>query len=240
MRLPLLLTLLPLVSHAETITTQAMTGTGFAINRSGDIITNAHVVRRCESIHLLKNHEEIPAQIIATDDAHDLVLLRAPTLNPENNAPLRWNIEDIRVGDPVTMLGYPGGDGAKGISRFKKTRIRGLEGPGGEPKWLQLESVAEKGNSGGPVLDSAGNVIAVISGIAKVFRSASGQSAQQLVAQTDVAITLPTLQTFLRDYRVSYNEASSGLLIQGDAQLEQRALTFTFPVRCVLSRTVTP
>jgi S1-C subfamily serine protease len=154
-------------------------------------------------------------------------------------ASLRWNIRDLRVGDEVVVMGYPGQEGVAGRYQFKKTTVLGLNGPTGQPEWLQLSSVAQHGNSGGPVLDAAGNVIAVVTGNAMTYRVMTGEGGErlsdpELVGKSDVAITLPVLEDFLRQNATGYYQSSSGSGSTADRLLEARANRFIVPIRCYL------
>jgi S1-C subfamily serine protease len=229
------------VAHAQQpaqVLVKISAGTGFFINRDGDIVTNSHVVRDCKSMSVHTVQGERPVTLRARDIEHDLAVLRMQGQVPEV-APLRWNIRDVKVGDEVIVMGYPGQAGVSNTYVFRKTRILGLTGPTGEPNWLQLGNVAERGNSGGPVLDTTGNVIAVITGKAKTYRVESGNSdareSPTLIGETDVAITLAALQDFLRRNSIPFYEASSGLVAYADTQLEIKANQFIVPVRCIQS-----
>ena len=214
-------------------------GTGFFITHDGALITNAHVVKNCRTISVKLEDGEHAAVLAAIDPGKDLALLRV-TGGAPGIASLRWNIRDLKPGDEVAVMGYPGQEGVNGHSMFKKTTVLGLNGPTGEPQWLQLDSVAEHGNSGGPVLDAAGNVIGVVTGNAMTYRTytdnATGKQAAppELVGKSDIAITLPVLEAFLNDNSVYYNESSSGLVLHPDDDLERTAHSFIFPVRCYL------
>lgn len=230
----------PVLALAETTYLRISAGTGFFVNKDGSIITNAHVVQGCEAINILTPAGERPAELVASDHVHDLAVLRAADMGGATSAPLRWNIRDLKVGDAINMIGFPGQAGANGRYTYKKSSVMSLEGPAGEPLWIQLSSVAEKGNSGGPVLDNAGNVIAVISGIAQTYRvSRSGALEGVPIGQSDVAITLATLQDFLHQNGISYYESSSGMVSYSDTMIEKNALSFVVPVRCIQG-TVTP
>lgn len=208
-------------------------GTGFVINNEGHVVTNAHVVTGCQSISILTGKGEVEAKLIAADSGRDLAVLKTGYISPYN-APLRWNISELKVGDGVIIMGYPGQEGSTGHYVYKKTSITSLKGPTGEPNFLQLASVASKGNSGGPVLDGTGNVIAVISGTALTYRADSaGKPTGNPIGQADVAITLAALQDFLRSNRINFYENPSGLIAYGDGVLRDNAKNFTFPVRCI-------
>ena len=208
-------------------------GTGFVINNDGNLITNNHVVRECQSINVLTTLGERPAQLVASDPEHDLAVLKISDLGGSGVAPLRWNIHDLKPGDPVELIGFPGQEGIQGHYSFRKTSVTNMQGPQGEPRWIQLASVAQHGNSGGPVLDTAGNVIGVITGVAQTFKIGSdGQIGGQPIGQADVAITLVTLQDFLHTSGIPYYESVSNG-IDDDSAIVQNALKFTLPVRCV-------
>lgn len=235
---PLLLALLwaaPALAQSALATyTKISAGTGFVINREGIIVTNAHVVRGCESIRVRTEAGDTTATLLATDARQDLALLDIPDHLAKANAPMRWNISDLRTGDPVIVMGYPGESGIHGRYHFKKTTVSALTGPSGEGQWIQLESVAERGNSGGPVLDTTGNVIAVISGVAITYRvDPKGAITPEQVGQSDVAITLAALQDFLRENGVSFYESASGLVAYADGVIESNAHQFIVPVQCV-------
>ena len=210
-----------------------LSGTGFVINNDGNVITNAHVVKDCQSISILTAKGEEQASLVATDTEKDLAVLKMPFISPYI-APLRWNISDLRVGDEVVIMGYPGKEGASGHYQFKKTKVLSLKGPGGQDKWIQLESVAAQGNSGGPVLDMNGNVIAVISGMTLSYKAdENGNPMGAPVSQSDVAIPLAALQGFLHDHEISFYESNSNGHGYGDGILRDNAHNFIVPVRCI-------
>lgn len=221
-------------SSADAVTYDVITGgTGFFINRDGDLITNAHVIRKCQSISVLTSAGERPATLTAIDNEHDLALLRVRDMGGSLAAPLRWNIRDVKIGDPVYVIGFPGRRGFEGQYSFKKTTVASFEGPIGEPILIQLGGVVEKGNSGGPVLDGTGNVIAVVSSIALTYKlDENDRPKPETVTQSDVAITLATLQDFLKRNAVGYYELASGNGVYSDQTIAQNALQYTLPVRC--------
>lgn len=212
---------------------QYSSGTGFFVNRVGHVITNAHVVKGCESIELRTAHGNVSAALVARDEKQDLAILLGDGAPPAI-APLRWNISQLSVGDKLYLYGFPGQRGSAGQPSFAQTKLDGLLGPSGEPQWLQLQSVAQQGNSGGPVLDASGNVIAVISGRAETYRTPTSAGGKPTLVNTaDVAITLSALQEFLNRHQVTYYHSSSGLVGLADQMLKRNASRFVVNVRCV-------
>lgn len=229
------LTVLPAPAQAQPTRQyiQYSSGTGFFINREGHVITNAHVVKNCQNIELRTADGTTAASLVAKDDTRDLAVLRAARV-PGTVAPLRWNIKALQIGRPLYLYGYPGQRGSAGQPTFSRTKLAGLLGPSGEPEWLQLESVAQQGNSGGPVLDGSGNVIAVISGRAETYRTPTSAGGKPtLVSKADVAITLTALEAFLNKNQVTYYQSSSGLVALADPILQRNASRFVVNVRCL-------
>lgn len=226
-----LLTTSPALAQQRWI--QFASGTGFYINREGDFITNRHVVRDCQSIAVRTPEGDRPAQLVANDEKRDLAILRTQA-TPSAIAPLRWNIEDLRLGDTLYVYGFPGEAGTKGTPTFVRTNLSAIHGPGGQPEWLQLQAATQQGNSGGPVLDSSGNVIAVIFGRAEIYETSRNETtAPKLIGKSGVAITLAELREFLTQHMAGYYQASSGLLAYAEPVIAQNAAAFTFPVLCM-------
>lgn len=217
----------------QTITYSLSSGTGFVINNEGNVVTNNHVVKECQSISVLTPSGEQKATLVAGDPDQDLAVLKTSFI-PRYYASLRWNISDLKVGDPVAVMGFPGREGSRGLSQYRNSHVLALKGPQGEARFIQLESVAAHGNSGGPVLDDSGNVIAIITGIATTYRAdASGQPVGDKVAQTDIAVTLAALQDFLHQQKISFYESSSEGVSLSDSALRERAADYILPVHCV-------
>ena len=213
-------------------------GTAFYIDRAGHLITNAHVVKACESIAVRTPQGEKPVTLIATDTNRDLALLQADW-TPPAAAPMRWNIKDLGVGDRLYLYGFPGPAGSTGTPSFVRTAVVGMHGPTDEPELLQLASAAQQGNSGGPVLDGSGNVIAVISGRTEIYKVATTTGSKpELIGKSDIAITLAALQDFLSAHQVSYYQSASGLLAYAEPVIARNAAQFIIPIRCIQGRFV--
>ena len=121
MRLLLPLLLAPTLAFAgpQMVTYKLSSGTGFVVNNEGHVITNEHVVQHCQSISILTPKGQVAATLVAADAKRDLAVLKTGFISPYT-APLRWNIAELKVGDPVVVMGYPGQQGATG--RYHKQR----------------------------------------------------------------------------------------------------------------------
>ena len=235
---PLLVCLFATPALAQTqVTVKLSTGTGFVVNREGYIITNAHVVPGCEKVTITVGGTEIPAEIVVRDTGRDLAALRVAGNATPAIAPMRWNIRDLKVGDPAIVMGYPRGAAMTGQYVFRKTAVTELTGPNNDAAFIQLTHVADHGNSGGPVLDGSGNVIGVIRGyIEWQAKDARGNLTGPVLGQRDIVITLTALANFLDQNRIPRYGAASGQMAYSDTALEANARKFIVPIKCYQGR----
>src|SRR3954454_20262071 len=144
------------------------TGSGFVIDKSGDILTNAHVVDGAVKVTVqFSDDKPVDAKIVGLDTSTDLALLK---VDPDgvNLKPLALgSADDVQVGDPAVAIGNP-----FGLSRTLTTGVisakqRRIEAPNGFAidNVLQTDAPINPGNSGGPLLDAAGRVIGINSQI---------------------------------------------------------------------------
>jgi S1-C subfamily serine protease len=134
-------------------------GSGFILNKNGDILTNFHVVSNAQTVEVtLYNKHQYKAQVLMTDKAHDLALLKidAPNLLPATLATSRG----LQVGQLVYAIGNPFGLSGT-MTRGIISSIRSVRGPMGNliSDAIQTDAAINPGNSGGPLLNSQGDVI---------------------------------------------------------------------------------
>ena len=143
--------------------TQAV-GSGFIVDPSGLVVTNNHVIDNADEIEVVfDDGTRIPATLKGTDSKTDLALLQI-----ETDQPLPYvefgNSEKARVGDWVVAIGNPfglGGTTTKGIISARGRDIR--SGPLDD--FIQIDAPINRGNSGGPLFNTKGEVIGVNSAI---------------------------------------------------------------------------
>lgn len=141
-------------------------GSGFIVDKSGYILTNAHVIEDAAKVTVrLDSGEELAAEIIGSDEETDIAVLK---VNAGRDLPAVkfGNSENARVGDWVLAIGSPFGLNrtvtAGIISQTKR------ETPYATPfqKFIQTDAAINRGNSGGPLVNLNGEVIGVNSQIA--------------------------------------------------------------------------
>ena len=138
-------------------------GSGFLISADGKILTNSHVVANERQLEVtLADQSKYKATLVSRDEQNDLALLQ---ITPRKKLPwLRLgDSEGLQVGQKVLAIGNPFGlDGTltTGVVSSLGRSIRGetnqlLEG------LVQTDAAINMGNSGGPLLNSAGDVIGI-------------------------------------------------------------------------------
>ncbi len=134
-------------------------GSGFILDKKGDILTNYHVVSNAQKVEVtLYNKHQYIAKILMIDKGHDLALLKidAPDLQPATLADSR----NLQVGQLVYAIGNPFGLSGT-MTRGIISSIRSVRGPMGNliSDAIQTDAAINPGNSGGPLLNSQGDVI---------------------------------------------------------------------------------
>ena len=145
------------------------TGSGFVIDPEGHILTNNHVVEGANriSVKLGASDTTYGAQVVGTDPATDLALLKvnAPTdqLHPLNLG----DSSKLQVGDSVVAIGNPFGLDRTVTSGIISALQRQIQAPNGFSisNVIQTDAAINPGNSGGPLIDSSGDVVGINSQI---------------------------------------------------------------------------
>jgi S1-C subfamily serine protease len=145
------------------------TGSGFVVDKKGDIITNAHVVDGASQISVrFGDSDEIKATLVGKDVSSDLALLRVKT-DPAKLHPLPLgDSSKVRVGDPAIAIGNPFGFDRTVTSGIISALQRQIDAPNNFTinNVIQTDAAINPGNSGGPLIDATGKVIGINSQIA--------------------------------------------------------------------------
>jgi serine protease Do len=146
-------------------------GSGFVIAASGLIVTNNHVIAGAEEINvILPDDTRLKAQVVGRDTVTDLALLKIEPKQPLTE--IKWGDSNkARVGDWVLAVGNPFGLGGSVTAGIVSARARDLQA-GPYDDFLQTDAAINRGNSGGPLVNLAGEVI----GINTAIYSPSGGS----------------------------------------------------------------
>jgi serine protease Do len=171
-------------------------GSGFIIEPSGIIVTNAHVIGDAANVLVgLYDGSEYPATIIGVDELTDIALLKIEAQRPLSAVSLGHS-RQMRVGQWVLAAGNPFGLGGSVTSGIISAIGRDIRlGPYDD--FIQTDAPINPGNSGGPLFNMAGEVI----GITTLIFSPSGASAGiGFAVPSDLA--RPVIEQLLRGGRV--------------------------------------
>ena len=151
---------------------QQALGSGFVIDRSGHILTNAHVVLNASKVQVAFGSDATSrtydAKVLGIDRSTDVAVLKvdAPA---EALTPLTLgNSSGVEVGDPVVAIGNPLGEArtaTTGIVSAVNRDIGSLQGNVQIRGAIQTDAAINHGNSGGPLINDLGQVIGITSQI---------------------------------------------------------------------------
>ena len=134
-------------------------GSGFVVSADGLTVTNLHVITGMDKLRVRigKSEPLEVRQVVAFDEARDIALIKVPAKRLPRL--LLGDSEKVKAGQPVIVLGNP--LGLVGIaSQGTVSAVREL--PGTVITVIHTDAFAYPGNSGGPLLNSRGEVIGVI------------------------------------------------------------------------------
>jgi serine protease Do len=135
-------------------------GSGFIIDPSGLVVTNAHVIEAADDIQVtLPDGTHLKAKLLGKDVKTDLALLQVES---ERALPhVQFGDSDkMRVGDWVIAIGNPFGLGGSVTLGIVSARNRDIHS-GAYDDFIQTDAAINRGNSGGPLFDIHGNVVGV-------------------------------------------------------------------------------
>ena len=209
-------------------------GSGFLIHEGGFIVTNAHVVRRAQEIHVtLSDKTSHDAVVIAADTAHDLAVLR---IRPPEKGPLAClplgRSDDLMVGETVFAIGNPMGLANTLTTGVVSALDRTLEFRD-EVTYaglIQIDAPINPGNSGGVLLNIRGQLIGVNTAI-----RADAQNIGFAIPVDTLASELPSLLDFERLHRVVFGARVGPRHAAGGDEVFVQGLTAGTPAAKALS-----
>jgi len=138
-------------------------GSGFIIDAAdGLVVTNNHVIEGADEINVIfQDDTSLRAEVVGRDPKTDLALLRIPVSAARPLTAVRFGDSDaMRVGDWVIAIGNPFGLGGTVTAGIISARARDIQA-GPYDDFLQTDASINRGNSGGPMFNMAGEVIGI-------------------------------------------------------------------------------
>jgi S1-C subfamily serine protease len=152
----------------ETQTEKAL-GSGFVMDKAGHIVTNYHVVAGASSIEVsFSNSDNLKAHLIGSDPSTDIAVLQVDARSRALTPLPFGNSDSVRVGDSVVAIGNPLGYDRSMTAGIVSAVQRAITAPNQFPidHVIQTDAPINHGNSGGPLINTRGQVIGVNAQIA--------------------------------------------------------------------------
>ena len=216
-------------SQSKSQKTVSQSGTGFVISANGHIVTNYHVIDGCVGdIHgNLSGEQPITLRLVSGDETNDLALLQGAGTSFKDVATIREKA--IHPGDAVTAIGYP----YHGMltSDFTVTTgiVSSLSGVLNDTRYLQISAAVQPGNSGGPLLDSDGNVVGIVA--AKLNALKFARATGNIPENINFAIKTGMLRDFLDNSVVAYQTSAAKSDLK-TADIAHNARAYTLLISC--------
>ena len=140
-------------------------GSGFVIDKSGTVLTNAHVVDKADRVTVTLNDGSIfPGEVLGTDEVTDLAVVKINTKGVNLPVAALGDSDVVKVGDWAIAVGNPLGYNntvTLGIISTLKRSSAAVGIPDKRLDFIQTDAAINPGNSGGPLLNGSGEVIGI-------------------------------------------------------------------------------
>jgi S1-C subfamily serine protease len=173
-------------------------GTGMIITSDGEILTNAHVVEGATAIRVRLAGETEPraATLLASDPSNDLALLR---ITGDGFWPVTFaDPESIRIGDEVVAIGFALDlDGEPSVTRGIVSALdRTISTSAGALNGLiQTDAAISSGNSGGPLVNGAGEVVGINTAVARGSATTAASNIGFAISSGEAISVIESLRT---------------------------------------------
>ena len=204
-------------------------GTGFVV-ADGRIMTNNHVVDECGRM-VVRNAAgaRFPARVDVVDRRRDLALMTVPdSVGP---ALTFRDSPPVQRGEAVVTYGFPLSGLLSSDPNLSTGTVNALRGLSDNPMNLQIQAPVQPGNSGGPLLDSQGNVIGVVVSKLNAMRIAQ-MTGGDIPQNVNFAVKGTEALAFLRANGVQPKVANSNGPDKRNTEIGQIANLSTVHVLC--------
>ena len=136
-------------------------GSGVVISSDGEVLTNHHVIDKTSEIRCqLADGRSFPAKVLGKDKDLDIALLKLELPDGAEPPPVaKLSPRRLEVGEVVLAMGAPWGLARSVSMGIVSCNDRFLEDCGDYTLWYQTDAAISPGNSGGPLVDTAGLVV---------------------------------------------------------------------------------
>jgi hypothetical protein len=193
-------------------------------------MTNHHVIEGCADLRLRSsNGAEYAASVSASDPQRDLALL---AVRGDAGPPLRFRASpQVRRGEAVVTYGFPLAGLLSSGPTLTTGDVSALSGLRDNAQQFQISAPVQSGNSGGPLLDLAGNVVGVVT--SKLNAQRVAQSTGDIPQNVNFAVKSDEAIDFLRRNGVQPLLGRSDGALRSAAEVGEVAHPATLYLRCL-------
>lgn len=193
-------------------------GTGFAVNPKGFLVTCYHVIRGADRILVHTDEGVQLGQVVALDPANDLAVLKVEEWNGRFLGLTDSN--EVHYTSPVLAAGFPDPAVLGKSPKISQGNVNSLSGFQDDPRYLQVSTPVQPGNSGGPLVSTTGRVVGVVAaGLNSIDRMNQGGYVPQSV---NYAVKSDLIYPLLKNSGVSIPKL--GTRTKAHARLVERAI----------------
>ena len=200
-------------------------GTGFFINRSGNVVSNNHVIDSCSSVKLHYKGDAKPVKVLATDRTNDLSLMKSDFVPDDVFAIAK---KDAGLLEDIYVAGYPFGKVVSSSVKVTKGVVSALTGIGNNYSNIQIDAALQPGNSGGPIINKKGNVVGVA--VAKLDYKKVIKDFGAIPEGTNFGIKSSTVQQFIKANNV--NSVSTNFMDMSTKDIGEKIQKATVYLDC--------
>ncbi len=206
------------------------TGTGFRITEAGHVMTNFHVAGQCKKLRLHRIGETpVDASLVARDEVNDLAIIKAASPLPGTIATFSGK-GAVRAGSEIVVFGFPLTGLLSDSGNFTTGNITSMAGMGNDSRLFQISAPVQSGNSGGPVLDRTGGVVAVI--VSKLNAMGVANQTGDVPQNVNFAIKSNVALGFVDGVGILTTDSPKDAVALDTPTLAERARDFTFLIEC--------
>lgn len=206
------------------------TGTGFFVNKNGNVITNDHVVSQCVAITVSVAGDSYISRLVKTDRDRDIAILATDYHTP-TFALFNENTKGERLGENVLALGYPLYGVLSSSINLTTGNISSMLGVKDDENVYQITAPIQAGNSGGPVINQRGLVAGVVQ--SKLNALELSRFTGDLAQNVNFAIKSAKIKSFLSENKIRYHTRRYGdVQDRTTVDLADEARAYTVQIKC--------
>ncbi len=188
----------------------ASSGSGFLVSREGHIVTNNHVIQGCQDIKARQATGIYKASMIGSDPVNDIAVLKADL---KSDSYLKISESPAYLTQDVYVAGFPFGTSLSSRVKTTKGIISSLSGISDNYAQVQIDAALQQGNSGGPIINEAGNVVGVA--VAKLDLKFAIKNLGTIPENINFGVKASTLENLLIGTGVPYEKKGDKAFLPG-------------------------